>query len=412
VMIWGTLEARVQGADLVILGGLNDGIWPQLPPPDPWLNRQMRLQCGLLLPERRVGLAAHDFQQAVAARRVVLTRALRDAEAQTVPSRWLNRLTNLLDGLPDQGGQAALKTMRERGNRWLELAAALDHPAAPEPPAARPAPRPPVAARPGELPVTGVTRLIRDPYEIYAKYILRLRPLDPLHPDADARLRGTALHRVFEAFQRAEPPHDRARLLMLAETVLTAEVPWQAARRLWLARLARVADWYLTWEAAQEGHPVLIEDRGAAELDGLDFRITARPDRIDRLPDGRLHIIDYKTGAPPSKKQQQAFDKQLLLEAAMAERGAFPGIGPAQVARVSYVGLGPTPKVEEIVSEERVWDGAWADLHRLIAAYAQRSQGYTARRAMYGERDESEYDHLSRFGEWAISDAPRPEDVG
>jgi ATP-dependent helicase/nuclease subunit B len=110
-----------------------------------------------------------------------------------------------------------------------------------------------------------------------------------------------------------------------------------------------VADWYLDWEGAQDGRPVLIEDRGKASLDDLDFRLTARPDRIDKLPDGsRLHIIDYKTGTPPSKKQQQAFDKQLLLEAAMAERGAFPGIGPARVARVSYVGLGSTPKIEAI----------------------------------------------------------------
>ncbi len=412
VMIWGTLEARVQGADLMILGGLNDGIWPQLPPPDPWLNRQMRLQCGLLLPERRVGLAAHDFQQAVAARQVVLSRAIRDAEAQTVPSRWLNRLTNLLDGLPEQGGKAALAAMRSRGANWLTLSDALDRSAAPAPPAPRPSPRPPVAARPRELPVTGISRLIRDPYEVYAKYILRLRPLDPLHPDADARLRGTALHKVFEAFQSAAPPHDRARLMTLAEQVLTAEVPWQAARRLWLARLARVADWYLDWEAAQAGRPVLIEDRGTAPLDGLDFRLSARPDRIDRLPDGRLHIIDYKTGTPPSKKQQQAFDKQLLLEAAMAERGAFPGLGPAQVARVSYVGLGLTPKIEEIRSDEGDWDSAWADLHRLIGAYSSRSRGYTARRAMFAERDESDYDHLSRFGEWALSDPARPEDVG
>ncbi len=412
VMIWGTLETRVQGADLVILGGLNDGIWPQLPPPDPWLNRQMRLQCGLLLPERRVGLAAHDFQQAIAAPQVVLTRAIRDAEAQTVPSRWLNRLTNLLDGLPDQGGKAALKAMRARGREWLDLAAALDRPVVSVPPTRRPAPRPPVDARPRELPVTGISRLIRNPYEIYARYILRLRPLDPLHPDADARLRGTVLHKVFEAFQRADPPHDRARLMALAEAVLAAEVPWATARRLWLARLGRVADWYLAWEAEQDGQPVLIEDRGIAPLDGLDFRLTARPDRIDRLRDGSLHIIDYKTGTPPSKKQQQNFDKQLLLEAAMAERGAFPGIDRAPVAQVSYVGLGATPKIEELGTDEGDWNGAWAGLQRLIAAYEARSRGYTARRAMFGEREESDYDHLSRFGEWAISDDAAPEDVG
>ncbi|MBE3640328.1 double-strand break repair protein AddB, partial [Mangrovicoccus algicola] len=126
VMIWGTLEARVQGAELVILAGLNDGVWPEQPEPDPWLNRAMRKAAGLLLPERRIGLAAHDFQQAAGAPQVVLARARRSAEADAVPSRWLNRLTNLLEGLPDQGGPAALAAMRERGDEICALAGALD----------------------------------------------------------------------------------------------------------------------------------------------------------------------------------------------------------------------------------------------------------------------------------------------
>jgi len=105
VLIWGTLEARVQGADLLILAGLNEGSWPEIAAPDPWLNRRMRADAGLLLPERRIGLSAHDFQQAASAPDVWLTRSARSDDAETVPSRWLNRLTNLLGGLPDQGGR-------------------------------------------------------------------------------------------------------------------------------------------------------------------------------------------------------------------------------------------------------------------------------------------------------------------
>jgi inactivated superfamily I helicase len=122
IMIWGTLEARVQGADLVILAGLNEGTWPETPAPDPWLNRQMRLRVGLLLPERRIGLSAHDFQQAVAAREVWLTRSIRSDDAETVPSRWVNRLSNLLSGLKTKGGPEAWDEMRKRGDHWLELA--------------------------------------------------------------------------------------------------------------------------------------------------------------------------------------------------------------------------------------------------------------------------------------------------
>ncbi|MFN6979237.1 MAG: double-strand break repair protein AddB, partial [Gemmobacter sp.] len=196
IRIQGTLEARLQDADLVVLGGLNEGAWPALPPADPWLNRAMRHQAGLLLPERRIGLAAHDFQIAAAAPSVILSRALRDADAETTPARWVNRLTNLLAGLPGNGGPAALDAMRSRGAVWLVRAAAIEAPAARIPRAARPAPRPPVAARPRQLAVTRIATLIRDPYAVYARSILRLYPLDPLRAEPDARLRGSVLHRV------------------------------------------------------------------------------------------------------------------------------------------------------------------------------------------------------------------------
>lgn len=416
IMIWGTLEARVQGADLVILGGLNDGIWPQIPAPDPWLNRKMRHDAGLLLPERRIGLSAHDFQQAIAAKEVVLTRAIRDAEAQTVASRWLNRLVNLLGGLQGQGGSAALDAMRQRGQDWLARASALEAGYTAVPPAKRPAPRPPITARPRELAVTGIRTLIRDPYAIYARHILKLQPLDPLHPAPDAALRGSVLHSILERFirERQSEPHPaaRARLLAITDAVLEQDIPWPAARRLWRARLERVADWFLEREAARDGTPVLIEEKGGVTLGTHDFRLTARPDRIDLEADGRLHILDYKTGTPPTPKQQEHFEKQLLLEAAMAERGGFGEVGVAEVAAVTYIGLGATPREERTDITPGITAQTWAGLEKLIARYMRREQGYPARRAVFETHIQGPYDHLARFGEWEMSDSPAPEDVG
>ncbi|HHC29913.1 MAG TPA: double-strand break repair protein AddB, partial [Rhodobacterales bacterium] len=219
VRIWGTLEARVQGVDLVILAGLNEGSWPETPPPDPWMNRKMRAEAGLLLPERRIGLSAHDFQQAIAAKSVVLSRSVRDEESQTVPSRWINRLTNLMKGMSAEG-ERALEGMRERGAYWLALAGALEA-ADPVAPAPRPSPQPPVTARPTQLSVTQITKLVRDPYAIYANKILRLRPLNPLAQTPDASWRGTILHRIMERFVAETPPEEapadgKARLMALA----------------------------------------------------------------------------------------------------------------------------------------------------------------------------------------------------
>lgn len=412
VMIWGTLEARALGAELVVLAGLNDGVWPGSPQPDPWFNRRMRLDAGLLLPERQIGLSAHDFQQAIGAQEVVLTRAARDAEAETIPSRWLNRLKNLIGGLPSQNGPQALAAMAARGRFWLDLARAFENDLGPVPATIaarnpRPAPAPPVSARMRELPVTAIKTLIRDPYHVYASTILRLRPLDPLAPEPDARLRGTALHRVFEEYTKhAQPgdPADATAFLAIAETILAQEVPWAATRIQWLARLAGVAQEFVDWNASQPGTPVVTESKGALDLRAPLFRLTGRPDRIDRQPDGTLHIFDYKTGKPPSSKEQEHFDKQLILLAIMAEEGAFDGLEPSPVALAEFIGVGTKFKLEaanvapETLSEHR------ARLIKLLSAYLRANQGFTARRALKKDTDSGQYDQLARLGEWQVTD--------
>ncbi|MDJ0826216.1 MAG: double-strand break repair protein AddB [Rhodobacter sp.] len=421
IMIWGTLEARVQGADLVILGSLNEGIWPKNPDPDPWLNRALRQRAGLLLPERQVGLAAHDFQQAIAAEEVILTRAIRDADSQTVPSRWLNRLTNLLGGTSQESDEA-LKAMRARGRRLVALAERLDRPddalRQSLPPVPRPSPRPPVEDRPKQLSITEIQTLIRDPYAIYARHILRLRPLQPLQREPDARLRGTVLHRVLELFISAGPVSDpetsRARLLAIADNVLSAAAPWPATQRLWRAKLARAADWFIAGEIARQHRlsPIALERRGRLALPNADFTLTGKVDRIDRAPDGQLSLYDYKTGAPPSKAQQEHFDKQLALSAIMAERGAIEGIEAATVAEAYYIGLGANPKLEPAMIDEGGAGDVLAGLTRLVAAYCDPERGYTSRRAVEMQRFGGDYDHLARFGEWDETGAPVPMDVG
>lgn len=416
IVIQGTLEARVNGAELVILAGLNDGIWPKLPAPDPWLNRRMRKDAGLSLPERQIGLSAHDYQMAIGAPRVVLSRARRDAEAETVPSRWLNRLTNLLGGLPTRGGPAALEAMRARGKIWLQMADRIEQPAAPMPLARRPSPRPPVAHRPRELPLTRIATLIRNPYEIYARYILRLYPLTPLHPTPDARLRGSTLHKILETYVRLRQRQDRdgarALLLSVARDVLTEDVPWPAARILWLARLAKAADFFLDHDGMLGGTPVSLEEKGKIRLTPLDFTLSGIPDRIDVLPDGRLHIIDYKTGTPPTPAQQASFDKQLLLAACMVERGGFAQLGPAEVAQITYLGLGSSPKMVSTEITPDLTGQTWEALHKLIGRYLEPETGYTSRRAMFETNFAGDYDHLARFGEWEMTEQAAAQDVG
>lgn len=416
IMIWGTLEARVQGADLVILGGLNEGVWPEAPDPDPWLNRAMRDDAGLLLPDRRIGLSAHDFQQAACAPKVWLTRSRRSTAAETVPSRWLNRLTNLLGGLPEQGGTQAVTDMEGRGNTWLDWATELDE--APRvDPASRPSPRPPVAARPRKLSVTEIKRLIRDPYAIYAKHVLRLRPLDNLVKIPDALLRGTAVHAVFEDFiDNSRENADRLTrdtFLTFSHDILSNTVPWHAARRLWFAKLDKIANAFLSAEHQRRAvaRPLKFEALMQHSLAPLDFTITGRADRIDIDDGGRLFLYDYKTGAPPTQPQQAKFDKQLLISAAIAEQGGFEGLAPAPVAAAVFLGVSGSVRDVSAPLEDEPADKVLEDLRELISAYFESNQGYTARRMVQKDTDAGDYDQLARFGEWDRSDTPTPEDL-
>ncbi len=413
IAIWGTLEARTQSAALVILGGLNEATWPRLPDPDPWLNRDMRRLIGLSAPERRVGLSAHDFQQALGAQEVVLSRALRDDEAPTVASRWWLRLTNLLTGLGPEG-EAALAAMRGRGEALRARAARLDAPEALVPPAPRPAPSPPLAARPTRLSVTRIETLTRDPYQIYARFILRLKPLDPPGRAPDALARGTALHAVMERFSRAtiDGLTEEAFALFdsIAAETLAAAAPWPATRRLWLARLSRIRDGFLAAEAERRNDADLqaagLEAEGYREiaLPNGGFTLTAKADRIDRMPDGRYRIYDYKSGNLSSAKQIRIYDWQLPLEAAIATAGGFKDLPPAPVAAMTLLSLAPDTRTVTLTSDDLDSDRVWDEFRQLLTAYSNAQTGYAARLRPARIKYETNYDQLSRRGEWADGD--------
>ncbi len=417
IVIWGKMEARVGGPELTILAGLNDGTWPEAPDPDPWLNRKMRLDAGLLLPERRIGLSAHDYTQAIAGREVCISRSLRSSDSATVPSRWLNRLQNLVTGLPDQQGPQAWATMRARGGVYVATALARSD-VARSPAAPRPSPQPPITARPTTLSVTAIARLIRDPYALYAQRVLRLFPLDPLVPTTDPALRGIVTHKVFEEFIKRDidpdNPDARDTLMQIARHIIEADCPWPTIRHMWLSRIDKIADWFLATEITRRARATPgahLEIKGEHELHGLGVTLTGIADRIDVAEDGRVLIYDYKTGTPPSEKSQGVFEKQLLLEAAMAEVGAFEALGPREAAAAAYIGLGSKPVQTPAPLDAHPPAVTLAQLRDLLARWQEIDRGYTAKIAPQYIGFPGDYDHLARFGEWDLTDDPKSERV-
>jgi ATP-dependent helicase/nuclease subunit B len=311
--VWGLLEARLQHADLLILAGLNEGVWPALPAPDPWLAPRLRADLGLPSLERRIGLAAHDFACGLGARQVLVTRARRDTRAPAIASRFWLRLEAMTGGV----------TRAPRLRKW---AAAIDRPDAHRP-ASRPAPTPAADQRPRTISVTEVDRLKADPYAFYARKMLGLTALDPVDADPSAAWRGSAVHAVLEAWMK-EDDCDPAKLRARAEALLTGQEAHPLMRALWQPRLTEAID-FIAAEVERnrdaQRRPLAAEAWGQIDLAGV--RLGGKADRIDRLADGSLAIVDYKTGMPPSGRAvRDGYSLQLGLLGLIADRGGFAGI--------------------------------------------------------------------------------------
>ncbi|MFN3944448.1 MAG: double-strand break repair protein AddB [Allosphingosinicella sp.] len=313
IFIWGLIEARLQHADLMILAGLNEGAWPALPTPDPWLAPRIRTELGLPGLERRIGLAAHDLSTALGAPRVLVTRARRGARSPAVASRFWLRLEAMTGGL----------TRSPTHRRWAQ---GLDRPAA-FAPARQPAPSPEPASRPRRISVTEVDRLKADPFAFYARRMLALSALDPIDADPGPAWRGSAVHEALERWMK-EDDCDPARLRARAQELLESHAAHPVVRALWQPRLLEAIDW-IAEEVARNRDagrlPLRAEAYGTCSLAGVELYGIA--DRIDRMADGSLAIVDYKTGkAPSAKAVAEGYSMQLGLIGLIAERGGFEGV--------------------------------------------------------------------------------------
>lgn len=401
--IWGPLEARMQQADIMLLGGLNEGVWPPDPGADPWMSRPMRAQLGLPLPERRIGLSAHDFAQTACAPKVYLTRAQRVDGTPTLPARWLLRLEALSKGESLQ---------KSSYSAWASM---LDRPDAVRPVEA-PAAMPPKSVRPRALSVTEIELWMRDPYGLYAKRILGLRPLDEIDADPSAREYGTFIHEALEVFIKRHKGNvtgdGLAELIALGEQAFAPFLHRPTVRAFWWPRFVQIAAWFIAEQQSRVGvaTPIEAETSGTLSLpvDG-GFALRAKADRIDALAGGGYEIIDYKTGGTPRMRQIAAgYAPQLTLEAAMAQAGAFDGVDPDDVLELSYWALkggltgssiSPVSRMRGAPPIPELAQEALDGLIRLVAAFDRADTPYRSHPNPV-ERGWGDYDHLARVKEW------------
>jgi ATP-dependent helicase/nuclease subunit B len=379
----------------------------------------MRHELGLDLPERRIGLSAHDFAQLLGAEEVILSHAAKIGGAPAVASRFLHRL----EAVAGEGRWKAAKTV---GQKYVRLASQLDTPERVMP-LAQPAPRPPRAVRPLKLSVTSIEDWLRDPYTIYAKYILRLNPLDPVDMPLSAADRGSAIHdsigEFTQAFARSLPDDPADVLRGIGKKYFAPLMERPEARALWWPRFLRIANWFSGWEIARRDRLARIEAEIRGEIpipldNGRTFILSARADRIERRADGSFALLDYKTGQPPTGKQvRMGLSPQLTLEAAILREGGFADIpAGASVSDLIYVRLsGNKPPGEEKPLELKIRPGdtaqqpndaadyARAQLEALIRKFEDENEPYTSLNLSMWSNRYGEYDDLARIKEWSAA---------
>ncbi|MEQ1951537.1 double-strand break repair protein AddB [Mesorhizobium sp. CN2-181] len=411
VSIWGALEARLLSPDTLVVGGLNEGIWPRKAVSDRFMSRVMKGGLDLEPPERRIGQSAHDFQMALGVEKLVLTRSARSGDSPAVASRWLQRILTF-------AGPEEAARLKARGADLLAWARMLDARGEDEL-AARPNPKPPVDSRPRHFSVTEIETLRRDPYAIYARRILDLFAIDPLVRDPGAAERGTLFHEILHRFSASgiDPASPDALDRLLAagrECFAEFDLPEDVAA-VWWPRFERLAVNIIEWEAgrAQNVLSRLPEARAARTPVGrTGVTLSGYADRVDLLPANMVDILDYKTGSSPSKIQaHRLIAPQLPLEAALLRRGAFADIGQREPADLVYIRLKANGEVvpESILSikgSDRsaadLAEDSWERLERLLDHYALASTGYLSRALPFREGDmDGDYDHLARVLEWS-----------
>jgi len=402
VAIYGLLESRMTRAELTICAGLNEGSWPATPAADPLLAPPVLRALGVPGADFRIGLAAHDLAGALGAPEVVLSRARRDAGGPAIASRFWLRVEALLGELAKDHREVEIP----------RLVRALNEPP-PVPPHPRPQPRPSLEQRQVDVRVTALDTLIGDPYQFYAKHILRLDPLDALDAEPTPAWQGSLAHAILQTW------HERGGdIHAIALEKLSGMDAHPLLRALWQPRLLAALDWIAeTVRAAEgEGRTVLAVER-KAEMRIGGVRIYGRADRFDRLPDGTLAVIDYKTGKPPSAAEvAKGYRLQLGALGLMAEAGGVEGV-EGGVTGFEYWSLGKdhrrrgengfgyvetpvlVPGKRKGIPLEDFLPLTLEHLQRAVGGWLTGDEPFTARLApdFPGYAD---YDQLMRLDEW------------
>ncbi|AXT84939.1 recombinase RecB [Aeromicrobium sp. A1-2] len=210
--------------------------------------------------------------------------------------------------------------------------------------------------------------------------LYRFRTIDRLPESPDpAMVRGTLVHAVLEdLFDEASAGRtlDRAVDLLPGEwETLRAEEPRLAElfsagqaveETAWLASCVDLLGTYFGMEDPRYLEPAAREERVSYELES-GLTLSGIIDRVDVAPDGRIRVVDYKTGRSPSPRfeDKAMFQMRFYALVIWRTRGVLPTL-----LQLMYLGDGSfltyEPDEDELLATERKIGALWSAIERAI----------------------------------------------
>lgn len=302
VVVLGTIESRMQTADVVILTGLNEGMFPARGYENAWLPRRIAEQIGLPSADRKVSLQSLDFMNLSCGKEVYWLRSLVSGGVQTTESRFISRVV-ARGGEFDTGAEKDI--LQSVAMRDMPTPSGLDYSA-------------PQLSAPdySDVYVTELELLIHNPFAFFVKHILRLKVMDDWWVVSDARKFGDLVHKVIENATDLNPDVLVAQMDSRARDVVGEK---SVMFHFWHKRFCEIAP--IVASVLKEIPNRYHEIGGRIKFPvGKSFRnVRARADLV--WADG---VMDFKTGTPPNKSQLEKGNMpQLPIEALILKSGGF-----------------------------------------------------------------------------------------
>lgn len=327
----------------IIISDCNEGSFPSKKHHSPWMSNKMRQIVGLESDAERAGKNYYEFYVLLNKQNIYITRSITSNSKQNLPSKFL--LTLLLaiekaNKMYEVKSIYRLEELSANNNISSEASVSLHY-----------------IPFPASISATNIELLIRNPYGFYAKNILKLRKLRDVNEDTSLADFGNIVHETIHKYTLSYSNllNDKKSLFVQCAKEVLQKYVHDIKSQNWLIKLEQIADNFIVFDdkRREKGSLIYSEIYGETSflINGRSIKVTAVADRIELTNDGIFRILDFKTGALPTKQDViSGISPQLIIESIILADGGFKNLPSGVSDKLIYVKINSAGQfVEQVI---------------------------------------------------------------